>query len=78
MKRFMMVYKTNDNMTFAMFYDDYSEAKQACMDVECGLGWYWELYMRVAIDDHNGEVLLDENGYPKTEGPMTEYRLMEA
>jgi len=77
MKKWMVVYKTDDNETCAAFYDEYASARNACVDMECGLGWYWELYMRVAVDE-DGNMVTGEDGYPLSEGSMTEYRLMEA
>lgn len=64
MKRFMTVTLTDDNETFARFFDNYTEARNAKMDAECGLGWYTEIYERITIE---------EDGYKEKE-----YRLIEA
>ena len=45
MKKFMVVY-TADGLNGATFADDYSEARQKMMDIECGLGGYAEIYER--------------------------------
>ena len=46
MSKYMVVYKTDDGKTGASFYDDYTSARNAMIDMECGLGWYSELYER--------------------------------
>lgn len=76
MKKYMVVYKTDCNETGACFYDRYSAARDAMMDMECGLGWYRELYMRVRMDA-NGKVVLDEEGWPIAD-ENGEYIFMEA
>lgn len=49
----MVVYalSTGDGVTFA---DDYAEAKNKKMDIECGLGGYAELYGREEREDGCG------------------------
>lgn len=64
MKKFMVVILTDESETIAKFFNEYTEAKQAMMNAECGLGWYSELYERIEIEaeDYAGK----------------EYRLIEA
>lgn len=52
MKQYMVIYKTDEGVTGAAFYDICSEACTAKMDMECGMGWYCEIYERV---DHGEE-----------------------
>lgn len=51
MGKWMVVYKNEQGKWAAAFYDDYADACKARMDMECGLGWYSELYERVASPD---------------------------
>lgn len=56
MKKYMIVYEIKDDhegldpVQGASFADDYTEARNKKMDVECGLGGYAELYERVDLD----------------------------
>lgn len=61
MQKFMCVYQDNDeDGTGASFYDHYSEARNAKMNYECGLGWYCEIYERKEIPDQGFEYVLIE------------------
>lgn len=64
MKKYMVVFLADGNETVANFFDTYTEAKNAYMDMECGLGWYAEIYERMEIE---------EEGYKEKE-----YRLIES
>lgn len=50
MNRYMIVYRIEEGCG-ACFADDYSEARNKKMDIECGLGGYAEIYIR---EDHDG------------------------
>lgn len=43
MKKYLVI-TVIDGIQSATFRDDYTEAKNIMMDVECGLGGYTELY----------------------------------
>ena len=49
MANYMIVY-TIDEGQGATFADDYTEAKNKKMDIECGLGGYAEIYGREDVD----------------------------
>ena len=50
MKAYMLVYVI-DGEQYAGFYDNYPDARNAKMDVECGLGGYAEIYGREEYED---------------------------
>ncbi len=50
MKAYMVVY-TVDGQHGAGFYENYAEARNAMMDIECGMGGYAELYARKEYED---------------------------
>lgn len=52
MKKYMIVYTVEGNHG-ASFKDTYEEARNAKMDVECGLGGYAEIYGREEYEDGN-------------------------
>lgn len=58
MKRFMVVFVV-DGSQEAVFFDSYSEASRARMDIECGLGGYAELYERVEVEGSMEYVFLE-------------------
>ena len=45
MKKYMVI-AYGEGKTSVSFYDTFSEAENAHMDYECGLGWYAEVYER--------------------------------
>lgn len=49
MKKYMIVYTVEDSQG-ASFADDYTEARNKKMDIECGLGGYAEIYEREDVD----------------------------
>lgn len=49
MNRYMIVYRIDEGCG-ACFADDYSEARNKKMDIECGLGGYAEIYIREERD----------------------------
>ena len=57
MKKYMIVYSIKDDheglepVQSALFADDYTEARNKKMDVECGLGGYAEIYGREERED---------------------------
>ena len=59
MKKYMIVYKVEDSQG-ASFADDYPEAKNKKMDIECGLGGYAEIYGREELEDYGPEYVLIE------------------
>ena len=61
MKKYMIVYTIEEN-NGASFAEDYTEAKNKKMDIECGLGGYAEIYGREEHED----------------GDFSEYVLLEA
>jgi hypothetical protein len=61
MKKYMIVYSFEDCQG-ASFAEDYTEARNKKMDVECGLGGYAEIYGREEHED----------------GGFSEYVLLEA
>lgn len=50
MAKYLLVFKNDEGRSCATFYDDYTSARNAAMDCECGMGWYWELYERTEED----------------------------
>lgn len=54
MKKWMLVYNYEDGRTIAMFFDEYIDARNTAMNVECGLDLYWELYERKEVEDVGG------------------------
>ena len=50
MSNFMVVYKAEDGHTYSLFYDTVEQAEQVHMDLECGMGYYSEVYSRVKED----------------------------
>ena len=51
MKKYMIIYEINDSdelepVQGASFADNYLDARDNMMDIECGLGGYVELYAR--------------------------------
>lgn len=46
MKKYMVVYVTDDGETCAMFFDTASEASYARRDLDVSLGYYAEVYER--------------------------------
>lgn len=68
MKKYMIVYEIKDDhegldpVQGALFADDYTEAKNKKMDIECGLGGYAEIYTRTGeeIEDQPPEYVLIE------------------
>ena len=61
MKKYMVVYTVEGNQG-ASFADDYTEARNKKMDIECGLGGYAEIYTRTGneIEDQPPEYVLIE------------------
>lgn len=65
MKKYMIVYEIKDDhegldpVQGASFADDYTEARNKKMDVECGLGGYAELYVREEREGGPEYVLLE-------------------
>ena len=59
MKKYMVVYEIKDDheglepVQGASFTDDYTEARNKKMDVECGLGAYAELYVRDEVEGYS-------------------------
>ncbi len=55
MKKYMIVYciEGEDPVQGAAFADDYMEARNKKMDIECGLGGYAELYGR---EEHTNDL----------------------
>lgn len=47
MKKFMVKVKTEDGI-YNKFFDTWIEADNYRMDAECGMGWYAEVWQRVA------------------------------
>lgn len=66
MKKYMIVYEIKDDhegldsVHGASFADDYTEAKNKKMDIECGLGGYAEIYGREEYDGQPPEYVLIE------------------
>lgn len=58
MKKFMVVFVA-DGSQEAVFYDYEHDAAQAKMDIECGLGGYAELYVRMEVEGGVEYVLLE-------------------
>lgn len=58
MANFMVVYKDENGKSYALFYDTADAAEQAHMDLECGMGYYSEVYSRITEDDIEQYVLL--------------------
>ena len=44
----MVVATTEEGEVFRCFYDTWEEADASRMDAECGMGWYAEVWQRVA------------------------------
>lgn len=44
--KFMVIYHIPEYELTAGFYNTYTEARNACLGIECGLGGSWELYIR--------------------------------
>ena len=51
MKKYMIVYQTEDGNQNAIFTDDSAKAHDMYMDAECGLGCYVEMYERITDED---------------------------
>lgn len=50
MEEYMVVSRC-EGSTYAKFFNDYSEAEQYRIDVECGIGGYLEVYERTTNED---------------------------
>lgn len=59
MKKYMVI-AIDGGEHFAIFTDDYTEARRAFMDYECGLGAYAEIYIREKQYDEDGAPLGSE------------------
>ena len=55
MPKYMLVYKTNEGKCGTLFSDDLYTIQSNKMDMECGLGWYCEVYDRVEKEDEGAE-----------------------
>lgn len=53
MPRFMVVTKC-EGETHAAFFETYNKAHNYCLNAECGMGAYWEMYERQEITDEDG------------------------
>lgn len=51
MKKYMIVWKDEEGNQGAHFTDSYTAAEQTRMDMECGMGWYAEIYERTTDED---------------------------
>ena len=47
MKKYMVVYKTDEGETCAEFFEEWNAAERCRMGCECGMGWYAEVYERI-------------------------------
>lgn len=59
MKRFMIVGMIDEEMV-TTYADDYTEARDKKMEIECGFGGYAELYERKEYQDGPSEYVLLE------------------
>ena len=58
MKKYMIVYSTDDG-SGVCFCDEYNNARNVKLDVECGFGGYAEIYIREEVDEVPQYVLLE-------------------
>ncbi len=54
MKKYMVIYHSDEAKTHAAFFDTWQGAEDFRMNCECGMGWYAETYERKAIEGSDG------------------------
>lgn len=58
LKKYMVVYHSDDAKTCAAFFDTWKGAEDFRMNCECGMGWYAEVYERKMVEQSEEYVLI--------------------